>query len=88
MTLSLFNERLNKMSIKSSEEDIVYPTLGIIWYLKSNNFDKKIYCLGTQSMKQELKEAGFDVVRSDVSLRRQTRRFFSANFRLSPSRKI
>lgn len=68
MTLPVFNERLRKMNLNSSIEDIVYPTLAIIWYLKSKNFNKTVYCLGPKSMKTEFEEAGIKVAHPGVSL--------------------
>lgn len=67
MTLPNFNERLKKMGLNSSTDDIVYPTQAMIWYLKSQNFNKSIYCLGPKSMKIELEEAGFNLVHTGVS---------------------
>lgn len=68
MTLSAFNDRLCKMGLNSTKDDIVYPTLGIIWYLKSKNINKNIYCLGPNAMKTELEEAGFKVAHTGVSI--------------------
>lgn len=67
MTLPVFNERLRKMNLNSNKEDIVYPTLAIIWYLKSKSFNKSVYCLGPKSMKTELEEAGIKVAHPGVS---------------------
>lgn len=65
----MFNQKLTKIGIKSiADEDIVYPTLAIISYLKSIHFNKTVYVLGTDAMKLELKEAGFSVVTNEVSL--------------------
>lgn len=66
MTLSGFNDRLCKMNLNSNQDSIVFPTLGFIWYLKSRNFDKTIYCLGPKSMKSELEKAGFKIAYSGV----------------------
>lgn len=67
MTLPVFNDRLCKMNLQSKKEDIVYPTLAIIWYLKSKNFNKTVFCLGPKAMKSELEEAGFKVANTGVS---------------------
>lgn len=66
MKLDSFKDKLNKSGIKSEVADIVYPTLAIIAYLKSLNFKKTAYVIGTIAMKQELKEAGFSVAPDEV----------------------
>ncbi|KAG5896761.1 hypothetical protein JTB14_031740 [Gonioctena quinquepunctata] len=42
-------------------EDMMNPILSIIFYLKSIDFNRKIYAIGTQVFKDELRKAGFEV---------------------------
>lgn len=48
-----------KHKIPTHRDDFITPIVAIIQYLKSINFDKKIYLAGLPDMRQEMEEAGF-----------------------------
>ncbi|CAG9768509.1 unnamed protein product [Ceutorhynchus assimilis] len=50
-----------------TREEVIRPIRALIWYLKKLKFDKEVYVVGTQALKDELKEAGFKVVYNEVS---------------------
>lgn len=54
-------EKLDRMGIKSAEEDFLTSTNATVKYLLSKGFEK-IYALGTQSFKEQLRGAGLCVV--------------------------
>lgn len=62
-----FKKKLTNIGIECASDDIVYPTLAIIDFLKSMDFDKKVYVIGTRAMKQELQEGGLNVNEDGVS---------------------
>ena len=53
-------EKLEKLGIKSTAEDFLTSTNATILFLKKKKH-KKIYALGTQSFKEQLKEASLPV---------------------------
>lgn len=69
MKLDVFNARLNNMGINSVTGDIVYPTLAIIAHLKSLNFKKKVFLIGTSSMREEFEESGLKLAEGGVSFK-------------------
>lgn len=48
--------------------DIVIPSLAVIEYLKSINFNRKIFIFGTHLMKQDFINEGFTVSDSKVCI--------------------
>lgn len=63
-------EKFDQYGYDAQLDDIVYPTEAMIDYLKSINFDKEIYLLSLNVMKEEFKKAGFklaNVVNSQFS---------------------
>lgn len=50
-------EKLKKIGITSCEDDFLTSTNATIIYLKNKNYNK-IYALGTQSFKEQLKASG------------------------------
>jgi len=57
-------EKLRSLGIKVEERNIFSSIDSTILFLKQNKQKVKIYLVGTQSFKKELKEAGFQVVES------------------------
>ncbi|KAF2898597.1 hypothetical protein ILUMI_07573 [Ignelater luminosus] len=55
----LLSQIFDKTDCKINLDDVVYPTLAMIDYFKSINFDKEIYVLGFPIMKKEFEKAGF-----------------------------
>lgn len=55
--LELYQNALSNLAINL--DNIIYPTLAIIDYLKSINFDKELFVIGYTLMKNEFREAGF-----------------------------
>ncbi len=55
-------QKLSNLGIKATVENIASSINAIILYLKSHNPKAKIYLIGTESFKQELKDEGFDIV--------------------------
>ncbi|KAF2896187.1 hypothetical protein ILUMI_09990, partial [Ignelater luminosus] len=67
VNLGVFQERLP--NFKVTLEDIIHPTLAIIDYLKSINFNKEILVISANAMKNELKAAGFDLAEPSDSFK-------------------
>lgn len=63
-----FKKKLANIGIECNSDDIVYPTLAIIDLLKSMDFNKKVYVIGTRAMKQELQEGGLILNEDGVSI--------------------
>jgi len=57
--------KLSRMGIPAVESDIVLSTDGVIDYLQRRGL-RKVFVLGTQALRQSLKEAGIDVDASGV----------------------
>ena len=55
-----YSKKLKKVGLEISKENIIISTHPTIQYLKENNF-KKIFLLGTKSLKLEFEENGFKV---------------------------
>lgn len=55
-----YMEKLEKMGIKTTENDFFTSVDATVEYLKNNTY-KKIYALGTESFKEQLKSEGFNV---------------------------
>lgn len=53
-------EKLSGMGIEASKEDFLTSTDAMIVHLKKNGY-KKIYALGTESFKEQLREAGLNI---------------------------
>jgi HAD superfamily hydrolase (TIGR01450 family) len=53
-------KKLKSMGIETSKKEIILSTDGVIHYLKKNKIEG-IFILGTESMKQEFKQAGFNI---------------------------
>ena len=55
-------EKLEKIGIKSTEEDFLTSTYATILYIKDKFPGRKFYSIGTKSFTAELRAAGIDVV--------------------------
>ncbi len=55
-----YSKKLKKLGLEISKENIIISTHPTIQYLKENGF-KRIFLLGTKSLKLEFEENGFDV---------------------------
>lgn len=64
LSVNLLEKILNKIGIKAQTQDIISPTIAIIDYLKSRNFQKKVYLISFQNIKDEFEKAGIDLADS------------------------
>lgn len=55
-------EKLNRLGIKASERNIASSVNATVMYLNEHKAKAKIYLVGTESLKRELLEEGFEVV--------------------------
>ena len=55
-------EKLKKLGIYSEAEDFITSAQATVHYLKSTCPDERIYVEGTESLRQEMKKAGFAVI--------------------------
>ncbi len=53
--------KLQKLGISSTEADFLTSSQATAWYLKKHHPGKVLYVCGTQSLKDELQRAGFEV---------------------------
>jgi HAD superfamily hydrolase (TIGR01457 family) len=53
--------KLEKLGIPATREDFITSAQATAWYLQQNHAGKTLYVCGTESLKQELREAGFHV---------------------------
>lgn len=67
MSLDIFLKKLNQFGYSVSSSDFIYPTLTIIDYFRKISFKKKIYVIGTSSVKTDLVNHGFRVADDGVS---------------------
>ncbi|XP_022916959.1 uncharacterized protein [Onthophagus taurus] len=58
-TKKLFTESLKKAGYDLEEHDVISPAAAIIKYLKSINFDKKLFVMSLDGLQNDLIEAGF-----------------------------
>jgi HAD superfamily hydrolase (TIGR01450 family) len=54
-------KKLKTMGIEASREDFFTSSMAMALFLKENHLGKRIYCMGTKSLIQELTEAGISV---------------------------
>ncbi len=60
-------KKLNNFNLDVSRENIILSQHPTINYLKKNNY-KKIFLMGTQSLKEEFKQEGFDLTEEDPEI--------------------
>ena len=53
--------KLEKLGIPATREDFITSAQATAWYLQQNHPGKTLYVCGTESLKRELREAGFRV---------------------------
>ena len=53
--------KLEGLGIPATREDFITSAQATAWYLQQNHSGKTLYVCGTESLKQELREAGFHV---------------------------
>lgn len=53
--------KLEKLGIPATREDFITSAQATAWYLQQNHSGKTLYVCGTESLKRELREAGFHV---------------------------
>ena len=53
--------KLERLGIPATREDFITSAQATAWYLQQNHAGKTLYVCGTESLKQELREAGFHV---------------------------
>ena len=58
-------EKLNRLGIKATERNICSSVNATVMYLNEHKPGAKIYLIGTESLKQELLEEGFEIVPID-----------------------
>lgn len=58
-------EKLNRLGIKATERNICSSVNATVMFLRQHQAHAKLYLVGTESLKQELQEEGFDVVPVD-----------------------
>ena len=53
--------KLRLLGIKAEQDDFLTSSQATAWYLNKNYPGKKLYVCGTESLKAELKESGFEI---------------------------
>lgn len=53
--------KLKAMGIYASSNDFFTSSMGMALYLKEHHFGKKVFCMGTKSLVEELSTSGIDV---------------------------
>uniref|UniRef100_A0A182R0U5 Pyridoxal phosphate phosphatase n=1 Tax=Anopheles farauti TaxID=69004 RepID=A0A182R0U5_9DIPT len=57
-----YRQQLLALGHEVDEQDIVHPARSVVRYLRERQFDGLIYCLGTESFKVCLREAGYNLL--------------------------
>ncbi len=60
-SVSAYVNKLARLGIKATNDDFLTSSQATAWYLKKNYPDKILYVCGTQSLKAELRENGFEI---------------------------
>ena len=60
-SVNAYVEKLARLGIKATAEDFLTSSQATAWYLKKNYPGKRLYVCGTQSLKAELRENGFEI---------------------------
>jgi HAD superfamily hydrolase (TIGR01450 family) len=61
-SVSDYIQKLKSMGIHATREDFFTSSMGMALYLKKNHPGKRVYCMGTKSLVQELTSSGIEVV--------------------------
>ena len=59
--MSAYVEKLQSLGIRAATDDFLTSSQATAWYLKKNYPDKILYVCGTESLKAELKDNGFEI---------------------------
>ena len=62
----VYIEKLKKLGISAEPGDFITSSQATVHYLKNNHPNAKLYVCGTQSLKQELRDNGFEVTDDTV----------------------
>ena len=60
-SVSAYVEKLACLGICATNDDFLTSSQATSWYLKKNNLGKRLYVCGTESLKAELKDNGFEI---------------------------
>ena len=60
-SVNAYVEKLTRLGIKATNDDFLTSSQATAWYLKKNNLGKRLYVCGTESLKAELRENGFEI---------------------------
>lgn len=60
-SVSAYIEKLDRLGIKAVKEDFITSSQATAYYLKKHHPDARLYVCGTGSLKEELKENGFEI---------------------------
>lgn len=60
-SVSAYVEKLQRLGIRAATDDFLTSSQATAWYLKRNYPDKILYVCGTESLKAELKDNGFEI---------------------------
>lgn len=58
-------KKLNKLGIPATEDDFCSSSLATSIFINKNYSKKKCFCVGTESFKKELEEAGIEIVNKE-----------------------
>lgn len=59
-----------QLKIDIDRNDIIIPSLAMIAYLKQIKFDKEVFVLGSQILKQNLLDAKIKIANKEVGLKK------------------
>lgn len=60
-SVSAYVEKLQRLGIRAATDDFLISSQATAWYLKKNYPDKILYVCGTESLKAEIKDNGFEI---------------------------
>ena len=60
-SVSAYVEKLQRLGIRAATDDFLTSPQATAWYLKKNYPDKILYVCGTESLKAEIKDNGFEI---------------------------
>lgn len=60
-SVNAYVEKLRRLGIEAAAEDFLTSSQATAWYLKKHYPDKRLYVCGTESLKAELRENGFEL---------------------------
>ncbi|XP_018328471.1 uncharacterized protein LOC108739187 [Agrilus planipennis] len=62
LRLSEYHVKLKQLGFNVRHNELVTPITVALDYLKENNFNKKMYCISQNGLKEDLKEAGYQLI--------------------------